>query len=224
MKKHRENPSGKSHNSFNFTLIELLVVIAIIAILASMLLPALNQAREKAKSISCAGNLKTWGLWEAFYGDEFDGYIIPFKVTRTNAATPNTFNYYEGYVRTAYMPGVKGTTWRLGKSVNGCPTHEGKMYNASYSYRYYSYAINYRVSIINNVSTQSEKRNRIRNISSLILLTDAANHGTFTGYTYPSDRLGTIHSNRANCLYGDGHVKSKSRNELSATDFTAKYN
>ena len=89
-----------------FTLIELLVVIAIIAILAGMLLPALNQAREKGRAADCTGKLKQTGIAFALYGQDNDGYHPQVEGVGSSICSGQRTKWF--YQITTYLIGMDG--------------------------------------------------------------------------------------------------------------------
>ena len=110
--------SRKAQKRF-FTLIELLVVIAIIAILAAMLLPALQQARERGRQISCVNMLGQLGKGVQFYAADNNDYVISY--TMPSSSQPDVWGageWYNAYDRTTSSGAVsKGTLFRyLGMS------------------------------------------------------------------------------------------------------------
>lgn len=96
-----------------FTLVELLVVISVIAILTGLLLPALNSAREKGRSISCMGNLKQLGVAALEYTHAYNGYTV--------CASSSTYVGESGLWYRTLADGIKN--W---KEITTCPTLKGK--------------------------------------------------------------------------------------------------
>jgi prepilin-type N-terminal cleavage/methylation domain-containing protein/prepilin-type processing-associated H-X9-DG protein len=180
-----------------FTLVELLIVIAIIAILASILLPALGRARESAKRIDCANNLKQISLATAAYCGDYNSWL-----PRSNLGAAAIPRFWIGrlapYLNAPENIGTHSTDYK----VFVCPSFEG-------TYFALSYCMNYHVS----GPAYQKKITAYDDVSNKIIFADgnglaemSRNNASDGSQDY---RFAPRHPDVGNVLYMDGHVSNK---------------
>jgi len=187
----------KKRNSF--TLIELLVVIAVIALLASMLLPALTQAREMARRIKCASGLKQWGVAFTLYLQDYDDWM-PFALDSDGG--PNWNGYYTSwavpYLGTGTFPEPKG----IG-ALRECPSDTEKLS--------IDYSMNDRI----GVRTTRYRIGKVLCPSRTMVLADGrVIYFNETNYR-TGERLVERHNGKFNVLFIDSHVESLNYDEVT---------
>ena len=220
----------------SFTLIELLVVIAIIAILAGMLLPALNKAREKGRASSCQGNMKQIGIALAMYNAAYDDYYPCAEVAWNDIKNKPLWSDVVLPFLGAEMNFNSKHYARGGAFI--CPSQK----SVYPSWRVYiSYGINrdfvgrenYTNRVWTSKTTGGVKASSVKQPSQHLIVTetwytsDRSKTYDIGGYSVPGRNLGyhvaeraTVtfrHSRKSNTLYIDGHVAAENQRWLFMT-------